>query len=182
MREINFLQHRRKKLTKLQERDRHYLQLAAILFIIIFSLAAAVVFARIFYSRRYQNILSSQQNVEQEILSQESVEKDFIVMMSKIAVLKKIYDQRQDKQQAINYFSTIFGPQVLIKQIEYAGNDNLLTFVLSADNVFVMDRVFAILNSEEIKNKYAQVTPSNLHRLESGEYQINVAVVLREKK
>lgn len=179
MSEINFLRNRRKKLTKLQQLDKRLMKFSIYGFIGLIVIFLIVFGTHLFFNRRLKTILESQDLTTQQILTNESVEKDFVLMMSKVDILSKIYEQRRDKQEAIRYFSNIFGPKVTIKQIEYTGTDNLLTFILAAEDVFSIDDVLTFLNSDEVKEKFIQVTPSNLRRKEDAEYQLNIAVVLK---
>ena len=110
------------------------------------------------------------------------MEKNLVVMVSKINILSDLYKQRRDKQQAITYFGSVFGVGVSIKQIEYVSTDSLLTFTLSAKDIFSMDRVLLTLKTQELKDKFVKISPSNLRRTEDGAYQINIAVVLAEGK
>lgn len=182
MPDINFLRNRRKKLTNLQKRDKKWMYWSIYFFSGVMVIFFIVLMVHLFFNRRLATIVATQENTTEQILNNESVEKDFVLMMSKLDVLGQIYRQRRDKQEAINYFSTVFGSDVTIKQIEYAGGDNLLTFILSADNVFSIDRVLEFLKSSEIQDKFVQVTPSDLRRNESASYQISIAVVLRDSE
>jgi len=182
MPEINFLRERRKKLTKAQVQDKRLFRFSEIGFAVTLGIFAAVFGVHLFFTQRLATLVKTQEEIRQEILGNEEVEKNLVVMVSKINILSDLYKQRRDKQQAITYFGSVFGVGVSIKQIEYVSTDSLLTFTLSAKDIFSMDRVLLTLKTQELKDKFVKISPSNLRRTEDGAYQINIAVVLAEGK
>jgi hypothetical protein len=176
--EINFLKERRKTLTKMQQRDALWLKWSAAataILVVISGIAGAAAFLT---SRSLSHVKEIQDQTKNAILASENVEKTFVLTFHKVEILGALFKDRQNKQEAINYFSTIFGPQVLVKQVEFQGEDQLLTFGLEAQDVFVLENVFDKLKANEVKEKFDKVTPSDLRRLEDGKYQMSVAVVL----
>jgi len=182
MPEINFLRERRKKLTKAQVQDKKLFKLSEIGFGLTIAVFTLIFGVHLFFTQRLATLIKTQEQIRTEILGNEQIEKNLVVMVSKINILSERYKQRRDKQQAINYFGTVFGPNVSVKQIEFDGTDNLLTFTLSAKDVFSIDTVLSTLNSQEVKDKFIKVSPSNLRRTEEATYQISIAVVLAESK
>lgn len=176
--DINFLRHRRQALTKQQEQDQRYLRWSAATAASLFVVCLIVLGVRIFFTSSLANITQLQDQTRQNILSQENVERAFVLSYHKVDNLSKLFTQRQDKQEAIAFFSSFFGPDVLIKQIEFNGSEQILTFGLEADDVFVLEDVFEQLKSPQVTERFARVTPSNLRRTEDGKYQMTVAVVL----
>lgn len=179
-RDINFLQERRKILTRTQVGDKRLFQISVSFFGIAVAAFLIVVGTRVFYANRTKATLATQQTTRSQILGQEDTEKNYLIGITKLRTLLKLDREKINKQEAISYFSSVFGQNVLVRQIEYTGDDNLLTFRLRSENVFVLEDVFEKLNSNEIKERFIQVTPSNLRRTESGNYEMNVAVVIGE--
>ncbi len=179
-RDINFLRERRKLLSKFQKRDKKifYVSLAIFggslfVFLVLFGI-------NIFFDRRLSSILAAKDQAKQTILSHEDTEKTFLITVNKLKVLVELEKERKNKQEAIQYFSKVFGSDVLVKQIEYDGVDSLLTFRLSSRDVFVLEGVFEKLKDPEVDEKFQQVTASNLRRTDRGNYEMSVAVVMGE--
>ncbi len=181
-REINFLQDRRKVLTRHQVADRRLLQLTGSLLGISVAVFLMILGAHLFYTNRIKATLNAQQTARTQILGQESTERNYLISIAKLRTLLQLDKEKINKQEAINYFTNVFGQNVLVRQIEYTGEDDLLTFRLRSDDVFVLEDVFAKLKSEDIKQRFAQITPSNLRRTDNGNYEMNVAVVIGQTK
>ena len=182
MNSINFLSEHRKKLTKTQKRDRQIFKIGMGILGGVVVFFVSVLGIRFWFGQRLEGVMQAQAQARSQILDQEDVERSFIVSVNKITILSELFKERQNKQQAINYFSTIFGDQVLVKQIAFEGGDQLLTFRLQAEDVFVLEEVFARLQSDEVKTRFAKVSSSDLRRSAEGDYEMTVAVTLGESE
>jgi hypothetical protein len=177
---INFLSQRRKKLTVTQKRDRQIFRICMGILGGVLVFLVCVLGTRYWFSQRLASVRAMQVQARNQILGQESIERSYIISVNKITILAELFLDRQNKQQAITYFSSVFGDQVLVKQIAFAGDDQLLTFRLQAEDVFILEQVFDQLQSDEVKSRFAQVTPSDLRRSAEGDYEMTVAVTLGE--
>lgn len=178
MPEINFLSHRQKKLNKLQKRDLLWSKWAAgalTALVLVFILSIGLEF---WFSQRLKALGRQQQAARQGIISNEQQEKTYVLAVQKLKTLAQLNKRRSDKQAAIAYFTGAFGPEVLVKQIAFAEDDQLLTFELSARDVFVFEQVLKQLKTEQVQQQFHQITPSDIRRSSDGRYEMKVAVVL----
>lgn len=180
MKDINFLRERRRNLSKTQKQDQQWFKwsgygLGGVVLVLI-----VIFVTHLFFTNRIKAIQQDQKNTTQSIIDNEATEKTFLLTLQKLTVLNELYTQRRSKQAAIDDFTSIFPDTVEVKGIEYSDNDRLLSFQLSSQDVFVLENVFATLTGSELKARYEKVTPSNLRRTDSGRYEMNVAVVLKQ--
>ncbi len=180
--EINFLRDRRKTLSKRQKLDIKILKITAVVFGVVL-LGFVITFGvSFFYTYSFNKFEAMEQRLTQQIVDNEDTEKLFVVTVHKLKALVGINDKRKNKQQAIEFFSTVFGDEVLVKQIEYSGQDDLLTFRLESKDVFVLEEVFYKLKQPDVAAEFNSIATSNLSRADTGRYQLSVAVVLKPIK
>lgn len=177
-RSINFVRERRKKLSQAQVQDQKWFTRSAIGLGIVIGLMLMVLGGRLVMAQLVSQVLAQQEQTRDQILSREDTEKAFVISVNKLSILSEIYEERQNKQDAIQYFTSVFGEGVLVKEIAFQGNDQLLTFRLQADDVFILDQVFVQLESEEVLSRFARVENSDLRRGDEGKYEMTVAVTL----
>ena len=96
--------------------------------------------------------------------------------------LSGVFQKRKDKQEAISYFSQIFGPDVIIEKIAYDADSQLLSFRLMAADIFTLEKVFELLSTQQSTQKFSSLTKSSLKRTNSGIYQMQITVVMGEEK
>lgn len=181
-REINFVQGRRKKLTKAQKNDLKIFKIVVGVFGVLlglFLITLAIDFYLQFQIKRTQD---QQTQMEREVLSQENVEQSIVLSTEKIKILSELFDQRYDKQAAIDYFSTIFGTQVLIKDINYEADERILSMRLQSQSIFVLEDVFLKLSDPEVREKFGQVNKSELSRNDRGSYNMAITLSLAEEE
>jgi hypothetical protein len=176
---INFVANRRKRLTAQQKQDEQWFGYAIIGILSIFVVFLIVVGIRFFMVYRLDQLDDEQTNTRQAIESQEQVEKDYNIFAHKLRALSELFGKRQDKQEAMVFFSQVFGPQVIISGIDYSEeDDSIVSFTLTAPSVFDLENVFTVLESEEVRTTYSKVEKSSLGRGESGAYTIKLTIVL----
>ncbi|NCN51126.1 MAG: hypothetical protein GW762_03115 [Candidatus Pacebacteria bacterium] len=176
---INFVANRRKRLTAQQVQDEKWFQYAIIGVIVVFVVFLITIGLRFFFLYRINALKDNQANARKAIEAQEQVEKDYNVFAHKLRALSDLFGKRQDKQEAMVYFSQVFGPQVIISGIDYSEDDNsIVSFTLTAPSVFDLENVFTVLESDEVLSKYAKVQKSDLGRGESGAYSIKLTIIL----
>lgn len=176
---INFVANRRKRLTAQQKQDEKWFQYAIIGVVSIFIVFLIVIGIRFFMVYRLDQLENEQENTRMAITSQEQVEKDYNIFAHKLRALSDLFGKRQDKQEAMVYFSQVFGPQVIISGIDYSeDDDSIVSFTLTAPSVFDLENVFTVLESEEVRSTYSKVEKSSLGRGESGAYSIKLTIVL----
>jgi hypothetical protein len=178
---INFLKDRQKRLSKQEQLDYSIWRYALMGFTGVVVVVLIVVSTNFYFQYKLRQIKADQDRLRKVVLSQEDIERSYVIFANKLKVLRELLDKRSDKREAINYFSSLFGPGVLIREIEYDADEGILSFGLRADSVFVLDRVFELLSAPELQTKFSQVTKSELGRSSEGMYDLKVTVVLVEK-
>jgi len=176
---INFLRERRKKLTKQQVLDQKLFKVFSGIGIGIFLVFLGSVGARLALAYNLNQITQKQNRMLQVVRSQEANEKSYVIFAAKLRVISELFVQRRDKQEAIKYFSTLFGPDVTVSDIAYEADSALLTFGLQAKNIFTLENVFGNLRNPQVKEQFAAVAASELRRDKTGSYQTTITVTLK---
>lgn len=180
-REINFVQSRRKQLTKNQENDLKIFKIAGGVFaglVVVFLVALSINF---YLQFRIKSIKDQEKRMETQILSNGLIEQSILVTTEKLKILSELFDQRYDKQAAIEYFSSIFGPEVLIKDINYAADEKILSLRVQATSIFILEQVFAQLANPEVEQKFGIINKSELIRNDRGRYSMAITLSLDEE-
>lgn len=176
---INFVGERRKKLDINQQKDKEVLKKVTYVLIGIFAVFLVTLGIRIYYVFQVREIREEQQTIRQVIASQQKTELDYNVFAQKLKQLTDLFGVRKDKQEAFEFFSRIFGPEVIISEIDYSSSANdILQFTIDTPSVFVMERVFEILRTDEVKNQFASVSKSELNRTATAGYSVKLTVTL----
>lgn len=178
---INFVGDRRKRLNKTQKQDKKIMNIMINVLVGIFIIFLIVMALRIFYVFRLKTVKEQQTDVRTVILSHESIEKEYIIFAQKLKKLSVFFGKRKDKQEALIFFSEVFGKDVIVSGIDYSSADeDVVSFTIKAPNVFVMERVFKTLEDPKVSINYPNISKSNMSRSASGNYTLNLSVVLPE--
>lgn len=176
---INFVGDRRKRLTKAQKKDKKIMKIMVNILIIVFIFFLIMIAARFFFVFRVKDLKDEQAGVRNVIISQEDIEKDYVIFAQKLKKLSVFFGKRKDKQESLEFFSDVFGDDVIVSGIDFSSADeDVVSFTIKAPNVFIMEEVFNILDGEEVRVKYPNISKSSMRRSGSGNYTINLAVVL----
>jgi hypothetical protein len=181
MSDINFLTQRRSTLSKTEEQDLVYRKYA------MWGLYAGLAFflltlgVNIFLTQRLRQANAQQKALTDQIASDEPVEMSFLIFSQKLKSVREIYENRSNKQQAIDFFSNLFGSQVFLSGMSYGGEGNELSLRLTSENVFALENTLDTLDSEEVTNNFSSVTKSGLRRSEAGTYSLDLAVELKRE-
>jgi len=176
---INFVRDQRKRLTKLQVRDKLFLRYAAIVCGFSFALFIIVVSSRIYLSLQVKQLIERQDLQRAQIQAQESNERQYLLFAAKLEALSKLFINRRNKQEAINYFSTLFGADVLISSIKYDSISGELEFGLRTRNVFSLNEVIDTLRTPQVRDRFESLSFKDLSRTSSAEYQTNIRLTLK---
>jgi hypothetical protein len=178
-RDINFVAQRRKKLTAQQLQDKKFFGYAVGVVSVVFTIFVLVAGVRLFAVYQVKKIKDAQEAARMAILSQEQVEKEFNIFAHKLRALSDLFGKRQDKQKAMVFFSEIFGPTIIISEIDYsADDDDIVTFTLTAPSIFDLETVFSILDSPSVTDTYTSIHKSSLVRSSEGLYNVKLTVAL----
>ncbi len=176
---INFLSKRRKKLSKQQRQDKQYWQYARYALLAVACLALSVVAGR-FGMENFvlENVEEDIAAVESRILSQRDIQRSFLVLVEKVEALGEIIEDRSNKQEAIEFFSELFGTEVLIKQILYNPDSQVLELIIESQSVFVLEDTLLLLASERVTSEYSDISQSDLKRASNGSYELSLRINL----
>ena len=180
MASINFVRQRIRKLNKLEKKDKKIFKIVAITAAVLLIFLAIVLGIKIYLTTQIKGLQSSQQAFLRRIELQEDKEKSFILFVSKLRTLSGVFQDRPDKQDAISYFTQIFGPDVTIEKIAFDAESQLLVFRLMSANIFTLQQVFDVLSSEATAEKFSSLTKGSLQRTGKGIYQMEISVVVGE--
>lgn len=178
---INFLRDRHRRLTKQQALDQKIFKITTAVGGICLALLLLTLGIRLFMAYQLQQLNNQENRLLAEVRSQEDSEKSYVIFAAKLNVLSQLFAQRRDKQEALEYFTTLFGPDVLVSDVAYDADIGVLTLGLKANNIFTLQTVFDQLRSDEVKSQFASVTASELRRDDQGSYQTTVTISLKEK-
>lgn len=175
-REINFVAERQKGVSKQQKQDLNFARIAGVIFAVV-GVAVVATFGVFFY---LNNQLGQVKNQEAAIHNQIMVAHDnevaFLGYAKKLSILTTVYRDRQDKNNIIAYFSSLFGSDAVIVGIDYDQQDKLLHFRVESSDVFSFRRVLNLVNSAELKTTFPTLATSTLVRSDEAKYQITISV------
>jgi len=178
-RHINFLAERRKGLTKTEVQDRKIMRLASFIFGGAFLLFLLIFGVRFYFDRQLVQVKEAQKGARSQILNNELTERSFVIFVYKLSALAELTQDKQDKNNAISYFSHIFGPEVFIRQISFLEKERILTLKIQSDSIFSLKQVFSLLNSEPVRAQFSSINPSDLTRTAQGDYQMAITAVVK---
>lgn len=177
-RNINFVRERQRKITQAELRDTIVLKWLFRIFIGVLVAVVVTVGIRFFVMYKVNQNITEQKNLRTTIGTKESIEKSFTIFSYKLKTLTELFGKRKEKQEALAYFSSLFGPDVIIRQLSYSDDGEVLTFTLESKNVFVLDEVFTKMNTFEVKSKYPTIVKESLRRGPNGKYGMSVMITL----
>jgi hypothetical protein len=175
---INFVKERRRSLTKTQKQDQMILRSTLIGFGGVLVVFMIVVGFQFFLTYRFTQLKNRHDQLNQTILSQDSTERSYLILTNKVKVIAQLLKARTGKQQAIEYFTNLFGPEVIIRELTYIERDNILSFGLEANNIFVLENLLELLTSDDVSSRFASLSTSELTRTSLGSYNLLVTVSL----
>ena len=175
-REINFLSERRKTLSKQEAKDKRLLRIALIFLAIVIVALLGCIGGLYYFNSQLAKVKSLESAARTEILSNADTEQSFVLFVRKLSSLAAIAQDRQDKRNVIDYFNQVFGPDVLIKGLEFDPKNKLLLFKIESPDVFKLRAVLDLVNSPDIQAKFVSLNPSDLSRTSDGKYEMSLAV------
>lgn len=181
MSEINFLSQRQAKLSKVDKQDLIYRRWTLIGFVVAIGFFLVAAGVNIWLNSRFQQVSTQQKTLSNQIEDDEPVEVSFLIFSQKLKSVREIYENRSNKQQAIDYFSNLFGDQVFLSGMNYGGEGNELTLRLTSENIFAFENTLDVLDSQAVSQTFSSVTKSGLRRDDSGSYSLDLAVELKKE-
>lgn len=181
-RTINFVRERQRNLSKIEVQDSKTLRWMSIATASLVALILIVVGIRLFFVYRLKAVTDNQKQLRAAIVSKEEVEKSFTIFAYKLKTLTDLFGKRREKQEALQYFSSLFGPEVIIRQLSYSGTTEVLSFTLESQNIFVLENVFKVMSSDEIKKRYPTIKKQSLRRSDDASYGMFITIALGDEK
>lgn len=177
--EINFLHSFRKKATKQQKQDKLFFRIAAAACSVVVVVTLISVGVSFLYQSRVAALQKTAKDLERQILASEELEKSAVILGKKLTVLKELFDDRHDKQKALDYFTSLFGPDVVVSNIDYEANEGILSLRVDTGSIFVIEEVINLLRSGQTKQEYPSLKLSDLRRTDQGDYAVTITVTLQ---
>lgn len=176
---INFVRYRRKLLSKKQQQDYKLFRYSLYGIAGVFVIFLVTLGVRLFLTFNLNQIDQQQNELRRTILGLEEDEKKYVIFSSKVKALVELFDERRNKQEAISFFTNAFDSNVLVSDMSYNAQDAMLTFGLVSRDVFTMEEVYNLLQTQDVKNAFEQITMSDMRRSADGTYRITVTVILK---
>lgn len=177
-RSINFVQTRQKELSQASKKDAKIRIVSTIILVCVFFLFLVTVGLRFLTQQMVEALEERKEAATREIVNQEGTERDYTLFIYKLQTLTKLFDDRKDKQQAISYFNSVFGTDVLVREIKYSAENQKVSFTLQAKDIFTLEEVYATFSSEEFAQTYPVVQKTGLRRELGGSYVMDISVLL----
>lgn len=179
-RQINFLAERRKSLTKVEIQDRKVIRIASIAFSAVF-LAFLVIFGiRFYFERQLLQVKEAQKVARAQILNDQAIERSFVIFVYKLTALANLTQDKQEKNQALNFFSNLFGPDVFVTQMTFLEKEKILSLKIQSDSIFSLRQIFELMNTAPVREQFVSVNPSDLMRTPNGDYEMVITAVVKQ--
>lgn len=175
-RTINFVRERRKNLSRQEQDDRKILKFVTWGLFGLGAVILLIVGARLFLLFQIQNIQDKQKQVQNAIAQNVEIEEKYTIFANKLKILTELFGKRKEKQEALAYFSGLFGSEVIISQLSYTAGDEVLSFVLQTTSIFTMEEVFNIISSDAVTTRYPTIEKKSLRRSLDGTYGMQVTL------
>jgi hypothetical protein len=178
-RTINFVSERHRTLTKAQQQDRVWLKWASIGFGIVLVIFIGIMSIQLYFTYQLAQLQERHDDLKGVVVSRDDTERSYLVLLNKVKTLAQLMITRSNKQQAIAFFTTLFGPDVLIKELNFEASGQIISFGIEAPSVFTLEKVLETLSKAEVRDQFGSVTTSELRRGASGAYNMTVTVTLK---
>lgn len=179
-RQINFLAERRKSLTKVEVQDRKIIRIASIVFGATFVIFLLIFGVRFYFDRQLFQVREAQKVARSQILNDQSIERSFVIFVYKLTALANLTQDKQEKNQALNFFSNLFGPDVFVTQMTFLEKEKILSLKIQSDSVFSLREVFSLMNTQPVRDQFVSVNPSDLIRTQNGDYEMVITAVVKQ--
>lgn len=180
-RQINFLSERRKGLTKVEIQDRKIIRIASIIFGGAFTVFLIIFGVRFYFDRQLFQVKEAQKAARSQILNDQNIERSFVVFVYKLTALANLTQDKQEKNEALNFFSNLFGSDVFVTQMSYLEKERILSLKIQSDSIFTLRNAYRLLNDSSVTEEFSSVNPSDLTRNSQGDYEMVITAVVKAK-
>lgn len=175
---INFLRQRRKQLTSVQSLDKRYAMVLGYVFVGVLIVTGVLFGVDYWLSNRLSSVKSDQQRVQRQITNLASVEQEYLTLAQKVSAIKGLIKDKAVKQQAIEFFTTLFAQQnVTLSELTFL-EDGVIQFQVESKDVFQFKELLAVLESPQVRAVYPQIAVNDLSRVKSAQYGAAISVKL----
>lgn len=177
--DINFLTNRINQKGKQKEKDVKIFRISTYTLIALAVIMVATFAFKFWTNLQINNTDAKIKEYKASILGQEKTEISYLIFVNKIKVISEIYKKRSNKQEAMTYFSDVFGDKAEIIGMSYQEDQGGLILQLDSSNVFSLQEVNDILDSKELRQEYADLEKNALTRTDTGSYKLTLKLELK---
>ncbi len=179
---VNFLRKRRAKVSKYQQWDKLFLRGSMIALTVCLAISGGM-FGYWRYIQTQIEDLKSQQKTQQRVVAQASAnEAQYVIYTQRLSTLGGIFGARTSKLRALRFLALILRPGVSFEAITYDTATKQLRFRAKAAQVFDVQALLSALRSPDISSQVASLELADIRRGESGDYTIDLTIILSEEK
>ncbi len=176
---INFLSNRVSLKIKQKKRDAKIFRISSYVLIGVVIIMIGAFGFKFYNSLQINSANKKIKEYKESIVSQESVEINYLIFVNKIKVISEIYQKRSNKQEAMNYFAETFTDKADIIGMNYQEDQGGLILQLSSDNIFKLQTTNEILDSTTLRQQYQNIEKSALTRTDQGNYKLTLKLELK---
>ncbi len=176
---INFFGRAGDVYQRTRQQDQKFLKWSLVWFGGVVGVFLILLIINLLLGRQLKQLNTAQTEGKQSLVNNQSVEVAYLVFSHKLAAIAQIFEQRNNKQQAINYLSSLFGNQVFISGVTYEGTAQVLSLNLNSANIFDLSQLLQQLDTSEVKENFSSLVKSNIRRNEDGSYDLKLTLELK---
>lgn len=177
---INFIRQFRRQRTELQQKDKSWFNRSLVVVTLSVLVTLSAVAVQWWYGGQLSQVQARQTQLAAQLDSQSGQESTYLILNAQLVALTQLLEERQYKQQAIEFFSDYFGNGVVVEEMSYLGTSTppLLSLRLRAPDVFVFENLLTQLENEDLQAEYPNLSTSEVNRGNNGAYTLQIEVGL----
>lgn len=175
---VNFLRTEQLRLTEQAQQDKKLFKYAALgtgalcfVFALIFGINQFLAF-------RINRVEANIDRMSNQISGQKQLEAEYLFFVDKLKIIRELFELRQNKQLAIEYFSELFPEDVEISGIKYDVESGILSLRITSPHVFRLEDCLEILEKPEVLAEFKGLNKTALQRKEDATYSFNLIISL----
>jgi Tfp pilus assembly protein PilN len=179
---INFFGRAGDLYQRTRKKDQKFLNWSLLGFGSSLAIFVIILGLNLWLGQQLSGIAREQNQTKQALVGNQSVELSYLIFTNKLKAIVEIFDQRNNKQQAINYLSNLFGEAVFINGVAYDGVAQVLSLSLTSSNIFDLEKLLNSLDTPDVRENFSSLTKSNIKRNEDGSYNLRLTLELKKSK
>ncbi len=161
--------------------DQKILRWSLVGFLVVLVVFVGLLATNLYLGQQLKTVSQDQNRVKQSLVDNQPLEVSYLVFSQKLKAIAEIFEHRNNKQQAINYLSNLFGDQVFISGVTYDGDAQVLSLNLNSANIFDLQGLLNALDTPEVHTNFSSLSKSNIKRNENGSYDLKVTLELKQE-